>query len=197
MVFVLKEAPSSSRDEFSTISDFLPVFRTKVYTSCHSCGSIDKTITHGYGRQWVARQNFPRHSKTWIWLQRKSTLWSRKCKDKKPWLARPNNYDHNKSKKAYYLMSGIPSRQEALPLLPMGYAAWSRIVFAQSLYRLRHRWKLTSLLHRSLTHVADWLFVHKSSSETFQENIKQSRLVEIEISLNFKSPRLILLFIWI
>ena len=42
-------------------------------------GSIDKTITHGYGRQWVARQNFPRHSKTWIWLQRKSTLWSRKC----------------------------------------------------------------------------------------------------------------------
>ena len=34
MVFVLKEAPSSSRDEFSTISDFLPVFRTKVYTSC-------------------------------------------------------------------------------------------------------------------------------------------------------------------
>ena len=114
----------------------------------------------------------PRHSKTWIWLQRKSTLWSRKCKDKKPWLARPNNYDPNSSKKAYYLMSGIPSRQEALPLLPMGYAAWSRIVFAQSLYRLRHGWKLTSLLHRSLTHVADWLFVHKSSSETFQENIK-------------------------
>ena len=29
MVFVLKEAPSSSRDEFSTISDFLPVFARK------------------------------------------------------------------------------------------------------------------------------------------------------------------------
>ena len=28
-----------SRDEFSTISDFLSDFRTKVYTACHSCGS--------------------------------------------------------------------------------------------------------------------------------------------------------------
>ena len=44
MVFVLKEAPSSSRDEFSTILDFLPVFRTKVYTSCHSCGTAVQWI---------------------------------------------------------------------------------------------------------------------------------------------------------
>ena len=44
MVFVLKEAPSSSRDEFSTISDFLPVFRTKVYTQCHSCAPIHHSL---------------------------------------------------------------------------------------------------------------------------------------------------------
>ena len=34
----------SSRDELSTISDFLSDFRTKVYTACHSCGSGDLGI---------------------------------------------------------------------------------------------------------------------------------------------------------
>ena len=52
----------SSRDELSTISDFLSDFRTKVYTACHSCVvDASKSVRLKQKTNWLVFLNFPRY----------------------------------------------------------------------------------------------------------------------------------------